>query len=172
MFREGLLSAAAHDLLLRVEVFEIAIDRESRSVVARLDARSLRVVTAMRDGRALRGALRPADVREIEATVAREILRASRHPEIRFGSTAIAPAPGGGWDVRGSLTLVGATRPLTLAVRRDGDRLATEATVHQPDFGIRPYRAMLGALRVRPDVHVRASVPDAPLGPAWDGPAT
>jgi hypothetical protein len=30
-------------------------------------------------------------------------------------------------------------------------------TVHQPDFGIRPYRALLGALAVKPDVVVTYS---------------
>jgi hypothetical protein len=46
-----------------------------------------------------------------------------------------------------------------LAVRREGERLATSVRLHQPDFGIAPYRAMLGALRVKADVVVRASVP-------------
>jgi hypothetical protein len=32
-------------------------------------------------------------------------------------------------------------------------------TFLQPNCGIRPYRAMLGAIRVKPDVVIRASVP-------------
>ena len=43
--------------------------------------------------------------------------------------------------------------------RRDGDRLRAEVTIHQLAFGIRPYTALLGTLRVRPDVIVRLSVP-------------
>jgi hypothetical protein len=35
--------------------------------------------------------------------------------------------------------------------------------LHQPDFGIRPYRAMLGALKVKAGVVVRASIPAAEL---------
>jgi polyisoprenoid-binding protein YceI len=171
VFREGLLAVAAHDLLLSVGVFEIALDPGALSVAARLDAGSLRVVTALRDGRKLPGALSPADVRKIEETVAREILRASRFPEIRFTSSEIVAAPGGGWTVRGALTMVGATRPLSFDVRRGGGQLASEAIVHQPDFGIRPYSAMLGALRVKPDVLVRASVPE-PLGQLGSGTTT
>ncbi len=34
-----------------------------------------------------------------------------------------------------------------------------EVRLQQPDFGIRPYRAMLGTLRVQPDVLIRMSVP-------------
>ena len=61
--------------------------------------------------------------------------------------------------MRGALALCGATRELVIPVRRDGDRLRAEVTIHQPAFGIRPYTAMLGTLRVRPDVIVRVSVP-------------
>jgi len=34
-----------------------------------------------------------------------------------------------------------------------------EVPIHQPDFGIKPYSAMLGALKVKPDLVVRCSVP-------------
>ena len=157
-FREGFLAAMAHDLLLRVGAFELAIDPDAPSVSARLDARSLRVVSALRDGRPLPGVLRPADVRDIEATIAGTVLRAPRFPEIRFTSTGVSRAAEG-YEVRGALALCGATRELVIPVRRDGDRLRAEVTIHQPAFGIRPYTAMLGTLRVRPDVIVRVSVP-------------
>jgi polyisoprenoid-binding protein YceI len=157
-FREGFLSAMAHDLLLRVGAFELVVDPAAPLVSARIDAGSLRVVTALRDGRPLPGALRPADVREIEATIAGTVLRASRFPEIRFTSTAVSRV-GDGYDVRGALVLCGATGELSIPIRREGERLRADVTVHQPDFGIRPYAAMLGTLRVRPDVIVRVSVP-------------
>jgi polyisoprenoid-binding protein YceI len=157
-FREGVLSAMAHDLLLRVTSFELAIDPDVPAVTARLDPASLRVVTAMRDGRPLPGALRPADVREIEATIAGTVLAARRFPEIRFVSTGVARKDDA-LEVRGELTLAGLTRPLALAVRHEGDRLVGAVRLHQPDFGIRPYRAMLGTLRVKPEVVVRVSLP-------------
>lgn len=157
-FREGLLSAVAHDLLLRATTFHLAVDPDAPAVQAEIDAGSLRVVTAMRDGRPLPGALRPADVKEIEATIAGEVLRASRFPLIRFAS-ASASRTEAGYDVRGPLTLAGTTRDVAFTARRDAGRLALEVRIHQPEFGIRPYRAMLGALRVKPDVLVRAAIP-------------
>jgi polyisoprenoid-binding protein YceI len=158
VFREGLLSAVGHDLLLRATALEVAVDRDAPALTARVDARSLRVVGAMRDGRPLPGGLRPEDVRDIERTIVTEVLRAARFPEIRFASTGVRAAEGG-YQVQGTLALAGATRPLVLPVRRAEGRLATEVTLRQPEFGIRPYRAMLGALRVKPEVVVRASVP-------------
>jgi polyisoprenoid-binding protein YceI len=158
VFRDGLLSAVGHDLLLRATAFEVALDPDTPAVSARIDARSLRVVTAMRDGRVLRDALRPAEISDIEQAIATEVLRTARFPEIRFVSTEVHPTDGG-YDVQGSLSLAGTTRPLVLGIRREQGRFVTEVTLHQPDFGVKPYRAMLGALRVKPDVVVRASVP-------------
>ena len=157
-FREGALSALAHDLLLRVTAFELSIDPAAPAVSARFDAASLRVVSAMRDGRPLPDALRPRDLREIEATIASTVLRAPRFAEIRFTSTDVSRREDG-YDVLGTLTLAGAARPVAVAVRRDGERLVAEVALHQPTFGIRPYSAMLGALRVKPDVLVRVAVP-------------
>jgi polyisoprenoid-binding protein YceI len=161
-FKEGLLSQVAHDLLLRVTAFEISVDPATRAVAASFDAASLRVVTAMRDGRPLPGALREADARDIEATIADTVLRARRFPEIRFASTAVSPGERG-YRVRGALTLAGATRQVAPAVRRKAGRLSAEVQLRQPDFGIRPYSAMLGTLRVKADVLVRVSVPESGL---------
>lgn len=158
VFREGLLSAVGHDLILRATALEVEVAADARAVEARIDARSLRVVTALRDGRPLPGALKASDVRDIEEAIATEVLHAARFPEIRLVSAEVQRTDGG-YEVHGSLSLAGATRPIVLAVRREGDRLATEVTLHQPDFGVKPYRAMLGALRVKPDVVVRASIP-------------
>lgn len=157
VFRDGVLSAMAHDLLLRATAFEVSLDEDAPAVAAVVDAASLRVVMALRDGRPLPDALRPSDVKDIEATIAGTVLRARRFPEIRFQSSEAARR-GEGFEVRGTLSLAGASRPLVLSVRAEGDRLATSVRLHQPDFGIAPYRAMLGALRVKPDVVVRASV--------------
>ncbi len=157
-FREGLLSSVAHDLLLRVTSLEVSVDPASLAVSVRCDASSLRVVAAMREGRPLPGALRAADKQQIEETIRNVVLRSDRHPEIHFASSAASERPDG-WAVAGRLSIAGVTRDVTLPVRREKDRLVTEIHLHQPDFGIKPYRAMMGALRVRPDVVVRASVP-------------
>jgi polyisoprenoid-binding protein YceI len=159
VFREGLLSAVGHDLVLRATSFEIAVDPEPPSASARIDAASLRVASAMRDGRPLpQGALSASDVREIESTLSGTVLRVRRFPEIRFRSTAVSGREGGR-EVRGTLSLAGRDREIAFVARREGDRLVALVRLHQPDFGIAPYRAMLGALRVKPDVVVRAAVP-------------
>jgi hypothetical protein len=160
-YKEGLLSAVAHDLRLRVERFTIAVDAAAWHVDARFDAGSLRVVGVMREGVVHPDELGAGDRRTIEQNVVREVLHADRHPEIRFTSDG-AVARGDVVEVRGTLALHGVARPLVVPVRRDAAGTWTaEARLHQPDFGIRPYRAMLGTLRVQSHVVVRLIVSPA-----------
>lgn len=156
-FRDGLLSMIAHDLELRVTRFTLDVDEARRSVEARFDAASLRVVQALRDGTPLPDALGPSERGQIEQSIVRDVLDAARFPEIHFTSTAVAEAAGG-VRVTGTLALHGQEHPVVAAVRVDGDRYVAEARLHQPDFGIRPYTALLGALEVKPDVTVRVTV--------------
>ena len=57
--------------------------------------------------------------------------------------------------VQGELELHGSRRPIRLVVRRAGEELELEHRIHQPDFGVTPYKAMMGALKVKSDVVVR-----------------
>jgi hypothetical protein len=157
-FKEGLLSRLAHDLQIRVTRFELCLDEGRRVVEGRFDASSLRVVCAMKDGVEAPGALTPDNLREIERNIERDVLESDRYPEIHFVSTSIAEVQGG-HRVDGTLRLHGAARSISFFARVEGDLRVAEVRLHQPDFGIRPYRAMLGALQVKPDVLVRIVVP-------------
>ncbi|GAC1339586.1 MAG: hypothetical protein NVSMB23_08810 [Myxococcales bacterium] len=154
--KAGLLSAVAHDLKLRVGKF--AIEVGENAVQARFDAASLRVVCAMSGGREDPAALSERDRRDIEATIARTVLDAPGHPFITFRSSAVTPETNG-YRVAGLLAIRGRERTIGVAARREGDRAVVEARLHQPEFGIKPYTAMLGALKIKPDVLVRLVVP-------------
>jgi polyisoprenoid-binding protein YceI len=66
---------------------------------------------------------------------------------------------GSGVTIDGTLTVCGQTRPLRLAVSETGpDRYRATATVVQSEYGIKPYTAFLGALRVRDAVDVEVDV--------------
>lgn len=153
-YKEGLLSAVAHDL--EIEVGRFRIERDERSLKATFDARSLRVLHAVSDGRPRPDALSARDRDKIEGNIAGEVLDVRRHPEVRF-TAAIAGEPEG--ELRGTLELHGRSREVRVALHREGERWIGEATLHQPDFGITPYSAMLGTLRIKPDVRVRIEVP-------------
>ena len=157
-FKEGVLSAMAHDLKLRVTSLQLDLQSKPWSVVARFDARSLRVVCARAGGRDSPAPVSERDRRTIEKSTADEVLNSKRFPEVIFRSEKISESPSG-YSVRGTLELHGRSQPLTFEVVHEGAQLVAELPLHQPDFGIAPYRAMLGTLRVQPTVRVRISLP-------------
>lgn len=155
-FKDGFLSAVAHDLELAVE--RLRIDWSQEHVSATFDLRSLRVLGAVVSGRLAPDALSPHDLRKIEQTIARDVLHTSQYPEARFESSAVT-ANQEGYGVRGMLSLAGHAEELSATVRREGARYTTELVLDQRRFGITPYRAMLGTLKLEPEVRVRVSVP-------------
>jgi polyisoprenoid-binding protein YceI len=158
--KEGLLSKVAHDLRIRVDRFDVKIEGEgdARSVSATFDPNSLVVESALASGRDNPGALSRSDLRKIEDTIRKDVLHTKKHPKLEFQSTRVED-DGDGLRVTGDLTLHGRTRELRLHVRDTGDAWETEATLHQPDFGIEPFKAMLGTLKIKPDVRVKLRVP-------------
>lgn len=157
-FKEGLLSPLAHDLQIHVRKFEIEVDDATHAIRATFAADSLRVVGAMRSGQLAPGELSTANKREIESNIKRYVLEVTRHPRIEFISSAVEDKRGT-HVVKGHLTLHGVERPIKLTVRREEYAYAAEHTLHQPDFGITPFSAMLGTLKVSPMVKVQVRVP-------------
>jgi polyisoprenoid-binding protein YceI len=162
-YKEGLLSAIAHDLEIRVTRFEVDVSLDPLAVQATFDASSLRVVGAVRDGAVHPGALGEGDKKTIEHNLAADVLHPAEHPSIRFASTAVT-REGDGYRVEGTLTLRGRAGPVSFKARPEGDRLVAEVLLHQPDFGIKPYSAMLGTLKIKPHVTVRCALPRQGIG--------
>lgn len=155
-FKEGLLSPMAHDLRLAVTRFSIDVD--DARVTARFDTASLRVDTPMKDGVPNPSALSSADKDKIAAQIRDEVLHARRFPEASFTSSSVAPRADGGYDLVGELTLHGVTKTLHAQTRLLGGRQQLELALHQPDYGITPFKAMLGTLKIQPNVTVRILV--------------
>lgn len=154
-FKEGVLSALAHDL--EIDVGKVVVEvADDLAIDARFDASSLRVLHAMSNGHPST-ALGDGDKRKIEKTIASDVLDVRKYPEIRF----VAPAPtaeGEGYRYKGQLTLHGATRTVEVVSKKQGDKQIAEVVLHQPDYGIKPYSAMLGTLKIKPDVRLRLEV--------------
>jgi polyisoprenoid-binding protein YceI len=149
--REGALAAVGHDLALRASRWSVDLRRDAGVVTARVDATSVAVLCAQRGGRDDPGALSAADREKIDRAARVDVLRADRFPEVVFEGRWEGESPA---TVVGTLALCGVTRPLTVRLARSPAGLVCTATVHQPTWGITPFRAMLGALRVQPDVRV------------------
>ncbi len=151
-FKEGLLAAIGHDLTIRVTRFAIDIADDRSSLTATFDPDSL-VVEGVLDG----GELSAKDRAEIESNIRKKVLHPDRFSEIRFTSSAIEPVTDG-LRITGELTLHGTSRTLSVCSHRVGQEQIVEVPLHQPDFGIKPYKAPLGVIKIKPEVHIRVSL--------------
>lgn len=152
-FKEGLLSKVAHDLRLTLGQFEIDFDPESGSISGRFSPATLTVDGAMRDGRVDEGALKPKDKREIQGNIQKKILHTARHPEAVFTGSL------DGTKVSGDLSLAGRTAPLDFTATVTDGRIRGRATLVPTRWGIQPYKALLGAIKLQDRVEVTFDLP-------------
>lgn len=108
------------------------------------------------------GGLKPltgADRAEIKKTLqGKALLHTAEHPVITFRSTRITGTPES-FEITGDLTIKDRTHPVTVHAKSAGDRaLRGWATVTQSAWGIKPYAAFMGALRLADEVRVEFEV--------------
>ena len=155
-FKEGLLSKVAHDLLLKVTAFEIRW--ENGEIAADFDPRSIVVVNAMKRGQENPSALSSSDKQKVLDNMHNSVLNSGRFPSIRFSAGSVT-ATEQEIAVDGYLELSGKTRPIRAIARKSGGHWEVEVPIRQPDFGIRPYKAMMGAIKIKPEVKVVVRFP-------------
>jgi polyisoprenoid-binding protein YceI len=144
--RTGAVAKAGHDLLIHVTEWSATLDTDGGSLALDADAASLRV----REGTGGMKGLDEDDLANIEATIDDEVLLKR---DISFRSTSVT-ADGDALTVTGDLTLVGTTHPLTFDLALADGRVKGVAVVKQTDWGMKPYTALFGALKVADEVRV------------------
>ncbi len=149
--RGGAAAMAGHDLLIGVESWQatlaIATDDADSSLELTADAGSLRVI----EGIGGMQQLGDDDKQNIKTTIDDEILQ--RTP-ITYRSTHVA-SDGDAVHVDGDLTLVGNVHPLSFDITfGDDGALSATAVITQSDWGIKPYSALFGTLKVIDDIEI------------------
>lgn len=169
--RDGLAARVGHDLVLEIVSWQAMLDIPSDgapiSVEATFDARSLEV----RSGTGGAVPLSDKDKGDIRRNAFEKVFRVETYPIVTFASTAITQGTNGRFEVAGELTIVGVPR----RIRFEPDLRQGDGAVHvtavvpivQSEWGITPFRAFMGALRVRDQVEVAIDirVPMAALSP-------
>ncbi len=157
--RTGLGAKAGHDLTIEVGTWagEVTVDpADAGACSARVE-----VEVESFEIRAGSGGVKPltgADRAEIKKTIREKILRTAQHPTISFRSNRVTGSAES-FTVDGDLTIAGATRPASVQGRLTADgRAQGSATVVQSEWGIRPYSAFFGALKLRDDVEIEFDV--------------
>ncbi len=157
--REGMAARVGHDLTLQPTRWsaEVTLDPDDitrSSVTATVDGHSLEVV----EGHGGATPLSDKDRADIKKNITQKILSSG---DISFRSTSIESSGDGKLTLGGDLTIAGTTRPVRVELTQGGDRVSGRQSLRQTDFGIKPFSAMLGALKVADavEVEVEARLP-------------
>jgi polyisoprenoid-binding protein YceI len=145
--RAGAAAKAGHDLLIRVEdwrgTLEVGEDGSPQAVELTAEPASLRVI----EGTGGMQSLGDDDIANIHQTIRDEVLGTET---IEFRSSKVD-----GPTVEGELKLKGAGAPVSFDVELGDDGSVTaRAVVTQTEWGIKPYSALFGALKVKDEVVV------------------
>lgn len=165
--RAGLGRKAGHDLTIEATRWSgtatVAVsDPVTSSVTVAVETGSLTI----REGT---GGLKPltnADRAEIKRTLEGEaLLHSAGYPTITFNSTSITGTPQA-FAINGNLTIKNRTHPVTVHGTSEGDTLLRGwATLTQSTWGIKPYTAFLGALRLADEVRIEYEVTELQPAP-------
>jgi polyisoprenoid-binding protein YceI len=162
--RTGLGARAGHDLTIEATGWDGSVsvntaDPAQSPVRVEVDVNSLEVSEGI-------GGVKPltdSDRADIKRIIRENILYTAQYPTITFRSTRVGGSPEL-FALDGDLTIMGVTRPVTVrgSVSDDG-RVRGKATVVQTQWGIKPYSAFFGAMKVADEVTIEL---DALLTPA------
>ena len=159
-YREGMASKVGHDLIIEVREWEATLtvpeDPQQATVTLSADPRSLHV----REG--LRG-LKPLsdkDRAEIRKNIDEKALGGDT---ITFRSRRLGLTDDGSrLTAEGDLSMAGNTRAITADLDVEpGGRVTGTIPLTQSEWGIKPYRGLMGALKVRDSLEVVVDVKPA-----------
>jgi len=146
--RGGAAAKAGHDLELHVTSWEATLDLDAGTAELSADGSSLRVER----GTGGMMELGDEDRDNIHKTIDDEVLEKRN---ITFRSSSLVEDDGR-YRVEGELTLAGRTQPLGFDVLvSDDGRITAAATVTQTRWGMKPFSALFGTLKVLDDVEVQ-----------------
>lgn len=156
-YKEGLLSKMAHDLKIRIDGWKAPLERENGSfkvdVVIPVDG--LHVAGQVKGDQVT--PMADKDHADIDKSMRTKVLDAAKFPEIRYEGAGAAPTSGE-MRVDGKLTLKGKTQPLPVTCKvsdgPEGTRVQGEVRFQQTQFGVTPFSALMGTLKVKDEVRV------------------
>lgn len=149
--KAGALSFLAHDHNIAVKTFSGRVvvpdaGAAQGSLELEVDARSLVVLDKVSD----------KDRAEITKSMNDAVLESAKFPKITFRSVGISNVNGANLTVNGDLTLHGVTKriavPVTISATPQLLRATGKYTLKQTDFGITPYSAAAGSIKVKNEV--------------------
>lgn len=150
-YREGMAQKVGHDLVIEVGQWQATVqvseDGTISSVELEADSRTLQV----REGLGGVKPLTDKDRGEIRKNIDEKILRGQ---PVTFRSSAVESSDSK-LMVRGELSLISASRPVSFELEMSANGgVAGRLPLRQSEWGIKPYRGLMGALKVRDTVEI------------------
>jgi polyisoprenoid-binding protein YceI len=149
--RTGGAAKAGHDLVIEVSSWTATVNAGAEPNDTQLtlsaDSRSLHVLEG-------HGGIKPLvdkDTDSIRTTIDDEVLKGTA---IQFRSTDVTPGDSGKLHVRGELEMFGKAVPVSFELQTNDGRLRGSARLKQSAWGITPYSALFGALKVADELEV------------------
>lgn len=146
-----LLSPIAHDLRLRCARFRVDLDGDR--VTGAFEAESIEVDGPMKGGAVDPGGFGRIERGKIKSAIRKDVLHTRKHPTVRLDGTL------DGDRLTGRLTLAGQTREISLSVTFADGRATGRVELQPSRWGVKPYKALMGALRVQDRVTVAFDLP-------------
>jgi len=146
--REGVAKKVGHDLVIEAKKWTAKInvdDDPTRSTATvTVDTRSLEVVSGAGGAKPLSD----KDRKDIKENIDKKVLKTDKFPEITFTSTKVQSSGGDSFTVQGDLTIMGTARPASMDITVSGGKASGTMTLKQTEWGIKPFSALMGALKL------------------------
>jgi len=148
----------AHDLILTAARWNGSLNVDgdnpaASSAMLSIDARSIEIVEAVGGMKSLSD----KDRRDIGKNIDEKVLETGKFPELKFESTSVSGSEPN-FTAAGNMTIKGTTRPVNVALNVNGTTVTGKTSISQKDFGIKPFSAMMGAIKLRDDVELELTV--------------
>ena len=141
--REGAAAKAGHDLVLEATSWDGTLEMgDNPSVKLNVDPGSIEV----REGSGGAKPLGDKDKADIKKSINKKVLGSS---QISFTSSEVTDS-----QVKGDLSIAGSSSQVTVPLSISGDKISGSVTLSQKDFGIKQFKALMGALKVSDQVTV------------------
>ena len=141
--REGAAAKAGHDLELGVTSWEATVEGgDSPSIKLTADPNSFEVIKG-------EGGAKPLgdkDKADIKKSISGKVLGSD---QITFTSTEVTDS-----EAKGDLSIAGSSSQVSVPISVSGDKISGSVTLSQSDYGIKQFKALMGALKVKDEVTV------------------
>lgn len=141
--REGAAAKAGHDLVLGVSSWDATVQGgDSPSIKLTADPGSMEVIQGTGGAKPLSD----KDKSEIKKSITGKVLGSS---QITFQSSEVTDSA-----AKGDLSIAGSNSSVNVPLNVSGDTISGSITLSQSEFGIKQFKALMGALKVSDEVTV------------------